>query len=74
MWWDDAWAILALLADVACLIVTVLEQPVPFGTMLVTNLPPFIADERVVRQYPSVLHSRKLDLFLCISNSDVVGS
>ncbi|KAH0834844.1 hypothetical protein J3R83DRAFT_10465 [Lanmaoa asiatica] len=28
MWWDDAWAVLAFLADVAFLIAAVLEQPI----------------------------------------------
>ncbi|KAH0834882.1 hypothetical protein J3R83DRAFT_10527 [Lanmaoa asiatica] len=29
MWWDDAWTVLAFLADIAFLITAVLEQPIP---------------------------------------------
>ena len=34
MWWDDAWAALAFLADIAWLIVAVLEQPISDGKII----------------------------------------
>ena len=37
LWWDDAWATLALLADVACLVVTALEQPIPGGMTIMKH-------------------------------------
>lgn len=39
MWWDDAWAVLAFLADIACLIVTILEEPVPGGKITIKPAP-----------------------------------
>lgn len=40
MWWEDAWALVALLADIVCLFVTWLEQPIPGGK--VTKLSSYI--------------------------------
>lgn len=35
MWWDDAWAMLAFLADIACLIATILEKPISDGKIII---------------------------------------
>ncbi|KAF9226363.1 hypothetical protein BS17DRAFT_673142, partial [Gyrodon lividus] len=38
MWWEDGWAGVALLADMACFVCTWLEQPLPNGQVLILLL------------------------------------
>lgn len=39
MWWNDAWAVLAFLADIACLVVTTIEQPIADGKIIIGLVP-----------------------------------
>ncbi|KIJ63209.1 hypothetical protein HYDPIDRAFT_113820 [Hydnomerulius pinastri MD-312] len=63
MWWEDAWAGLALLADALCLVCTLLEQPLPNADVPRVF---YISNWILSFAFPAVLWAARISILISI--------